>query len=153
MSKISTDVYVHVMNLVHTMYRRVHTCLYLPLVLDTRCYLSLPTAQFHRPQQSRYDLYRLEPACQLFPHCLKTGTMYIHFAYTAWVYVHVHRVYVHVHTLYMGTTDCLHIPLQYIPSCTALVIWMYYAIIQESAVWYIQVSERDIPFKVWLHQV
>ena len=72
-------------------------------------------------------------------------------AYT--VYVHVHRVYVHVHTLYMGTTDCLHIPLPYMPACTALVIWMHYAIVQEPAVWYIQVSGRDITFKVWLCQV
>ena len=44
------DVYVHVMNLVHTMYRRVHTCLYLPLVLDTKVYPSFPTAQFRWPQ-------------------------------------------------------------------------------------------------------
>ncbi len=37
--------------------------------------------------------------------------------------------------------------------CTALVTWMYYAIVQKLAVWYRQGSERDIPFEVWLCQV
>jgi hypothetical protein len=71
-------------------------------------------------------------------------------AYT--MYVHVYILDVHVYTLYMGTTDCLHIPLQYMPACTALIKGMYYAIMQESAlaVWYRQVSERDIPLKVGL---
>ncbi len=66
------------------------------------------------------------------------------------LHIHVHTVYVHLHTLYMGITDCLHIPLHVMPTCTALVIWMYYAIIQESPVWYIQVSARDIALKVGL---
>jgi hypothetical protein len=47
----------------------------------------------------------------------------------------------------------LHVSLQYMPACTALVIWMYYAIVQESAIWHRQVSEKDIPLKVWLCQV
>ena len=47
------------------------------------------------------------------------------------LHVHVHTVYIHVHTFYMGTTYCIHIHLWYIPLCTALVIGMYYAIVQE----------------------
>ncbi len=58
MSKISTDVYVHVTNLVQKMYRRVHTCLYLPLVLDTRCYPSFPTAQFRCPCAECYGPFQ-----------------------------------------------------------------------------------------------
>jgi hypothetical protein len=50
-------------------------------------------------------------------------------------HIHVCTLHVHVHTLNMGTADCLHIPLRYMTACTALVIGMYYAIVQESAVW------------------
>ncbi len=69
------------------------------------------------------------------------------------VHIHVHTLHVHVHTLYMGTTDCLHISLHHMPTCTALVIAMYYAIVQESAVWYIQVSARDIAHTVGLQEM
>jgi hypothetical protein len=69
------------------------------------------------------------------------------------LHIHVHTVYVHVHTLYMGTTDCLQIPLHYMPVCTALVIWMYYAIVQELAIWYIQVSAMYIAQTVGLREV
>ena len=49
MSKISTNVYVHGSYHVHTWFSRAQTCLYVPLVLDTRCYPSFPTAQFRGP--------------------------------------------------------------------------------------------------------
>ncbi len=71
----------------------------------------------------------------------------------SYMFIHVHTVYIHLSTLYMGTTDFLHIPLHYMPACTALVTWMYYAIMQEPAFWYIQISVRDIAFKVGLKEV
>jgi hypothetical protein len=40
-----------------TMYRCVHTRLYLPLVLDTRCYPSFPTAQFADLVQNAMGLF------------------------------------------------------------------------------------------------
>ena len=61
------------------------------------------------------------------------------------LHVHVHTVYIHVHTLYMGTTYCIHIPLWYIPLCTALVIGMYYAIVQELVILCIEGSDTDRP--------
>jgi hypothetical protein len=63
------------------------------------------------------------------------------------LHIHVHTVYIHVHMLYMGTTDYLRIPLPCMPLCTALVICMYYAIIQEYDFLYVLNSDRYIPSK------
>jgi hypothetical protein len=63
------------------------------------------------------------------------------------LHIHVHKVYIHVHTVYMGTTDYLRIPLPCMPVCTALVICMYYAIVQEYDILYVLGSDRDIPPK------
>ncbi len=43
---------------VWTKYRRVHTHLYLPLELDTRCYPNFPTAQFRRPCAECYGPFQ-----------------------------------------------------------------------------------------------
>jgi hypothetical protein len=66
--------------------------------------------------------------------------MYIH-VYTMY---HVHTLHVHVHTVYY-----IHIPLWCVYHsclvCAALVIGMYYAIIQELVFLYIEVSDWDRP--------
>ncbi len=62
----------------------------------------------------------------------------INITYTVSYHIHtlhiqVHTVYIHVHMVYTGTTFiCIYhyCICHYILICTALVIWMYYAIIQ-----------------------
>jgi hypothetical protein len=63
------------------------------------------------------------------------------------LHIHVHAVYIRVHRLYMGTTDYLRIQLPCMPVCTALVICMYYAIVQEYDFLYVLNSDRYIPPK------
>jgi hypothetical protein len=56
-------------------------------------------------------------------------------------------LYIHVHTLYMGTTLFMHVTLRHILACTAFELAIYNAVVQESAVRYMQGSYRDIPPK------
>ncbi len=51
------------------MYRRVHTCLYLALVLVTRCYPSFPTAQFRWPCAECYGPFQIPLG--LFPSLIR----------------------------------------------------------------------------------
>ena len=67
--------------------------------------------------------------------------------------IHGHTLYIHVHTLYTGTTLYHHNIWHQELVCTALVIGMYYAIVQESAILYIHVSERYIPLKTGFARV
>jgi hypothetical protein len=59
--------------------------------------------------------------------------------------LHVHTVYMHVHTLYIGTLNYLRVPFPRMPVCTALVMCLYYAIIQEYDVLYVLSSDMCIP--------
>ncbi len=62
------------------------------------------------------------------------------------LHIHVHTVYMHVHTLYIGTPNYLRVPLAcMLPVCTALVMCMYYAIVQEYDFLYVLHSDRYIP--------
>ncbi len=78
-----------------------------------------------------YDMYR--HVCTMYVHRLWIHPMKVvcRVYHVHTLHINVHRVYVHFHTLYMGTTDCLHTSRHYMPVCTALVTWMYYAIVQE----------------------
>jgi hypothetical protein len=112
-------------------------------MVQTGLYSITITFQFGHPRiyiYYVYDMYR--HVCTMYVHHLLIHSMkavyYVHVLHTG---IHVYTVYVHLHILYMGTTDCLHTPLHYMPVCTALVIWMYYAIVQESAVVYTGLSE------------
>ena len=67
--------------------------------------------------------------------------------------IHRHTLYIHVYTLYTGTTLYHHDIWHQELVCTALVIGMYYAIVQESAILYIHVSERYIPLKTGFARV
>jgi hypothetical protein len=88
----------------------------------------------------------------MYLHVYTMYIMYIH-VYTMYhvhtLHVHVHTVYIHVHECHHTTMYYIHIPLWYVYKsslvCTALVIGMYCAIVQELVIMYIEVSDWDRP--------
>ncbi len=152
------NVYVHV----HECIKMYVLCTYMVLnvyismyIVQSRLYSFTTSSLCLRCFPPPLHPWHVQPACQSSPAayhttyiptntCLDWFSLYhVHI-----LHIQVHSVYIcsDVHTLYKGATDCLHIPLQYMPACTPLVLWMYYAIIQESAVWYRQVSESLLKY-------